>query len=132
MAGPIDAESVGKRWLARARRVVALEVRSAAGLWCFASVLEFAGVPSGLLGESSFVVLWSWSDLLPEFASLEREGDLRRWLNCVLCVHVWVREWRTYWLINRTVDWCVGECWLEEDKFSGLSMVSFSVIRRQN
>lgn len=66
-------ESVGKRWLVRAHRGVALEVRSRVGLWCFAWVLEFAGVPSGLLGESSFVVLWSWSDLLPEFASLERE-----------------------------------------------------------
>lgn len=55
-------------------------------LWCFAWGLEFVGVPSGLLGESSFVVLWSWSDLLPEFTSLEREGDLHRWLNCVLCV----------------------------------------------
>lgn len=81
MAGPIDTESIGKRWVVRACEVVALEVRSAAGLWCFAWVLVLAGVPSVLLGESSFVVLWSWSDLLPEFASLEREGDLRRWLN---------------------------------------------------
>lgn len=57
MAGPIDVKSVGKRWLVRARLVVALEVHSGVGLWCFAWVLEFAGVPSGLLGESSFVVL---------------------------------------------------------------------------
>ncbi|KAJ6142799.1 hypothetical protein N7471_002252 [Penicillium samsonianum] len=65
MAGPIDTESIGKRWVVRACEVVALEVRSAAGLWCFALVLVLAGVPSVLL----------------EFASLEREGDLRRWLN---------------------------------------------------
>lgn len=57
MAGPIDTESIGKRWVVRACEVVALEVRSAAGLWCFALVLVLAGVPSVLLGESSFVVL---------------------------------------------------------------------------
>lgn len=75
---------------------------------------EFAGVPSGLLGESSFVVLWSWSDLLPEFASLERE---------VVCAVGWIdargkgTEGLTGCSIGRwTAGWCVGECSLKVDK----------------
>ncbi|KOS48543.1 hypothetical protein ACN38_g502 [Penicillium nordicum] len=40
MAGPVDVESVGKRWFVRARRVVVLEVRPGVGLWCFALVLN--------------------------------------------------------------------------------------------
>jgi hypothetical protein len=101
MAAPLD-RSLLERNVVRAREVVALEVRSGSDLWCFAWVLVLAGVPSVLLGESSFVVLWSGSDLLPEFASLERATCVAGWIETrgkatghLLCS---IGGW--------TVDWC--------------------------